>query len=183
MPDVMESSSRDEDDGGISLQSEDVYTESYSNEHEEDEDEVLRSRGSSSRTLETSNRRGRSRKRSDRRELRTKFEIESLYNEIKELKKENDALRRIWEDIQRTSDAEHSFSRLYLGGISNPDETQKQQSVPLTVQVSDSGQESDLEMSTSDRDCKENPGCVKQSYDYAAIEEDDEMRIQTLLYS
>ena len=132
----------------------------------------------SSITIEAGNPRGRSRKRSDHRRkkrgddadgagddekmLRTKFEIEGMYEEIYKLKRENEELWRIWERVRQTSPARGSggggmmhlrrSSPAFSGGM----RTERQQ-VPCMVQVLDAsdnmGRASDIDCN-SDRDCE-----------------------------
>ena len=100
----------------------------------------------SSTTLETSNivRRGRSRKRSSRKELRSKFVIEGLYVEISELKRQNELLKNILENVQRSTEIQDSFTKLHLNNdgeeLSMPPSSSYviQQKVPNTVQVCNS---------------------------------------------
>ena len=116
---------------------------------------------SSSITIEAGNPRGRSRKRSDHRRkkrgddvdgagddekmLRTKFEIEGMYEEIYKLKRENEELWRVWERVRRTSPARGSGgggvmhlrrSSPTIPGGTRTTQPERQQ-VPCMVQVSD----------------------------------------------
>mmetsp|Transcript_27948 Transcript_27948/g.51546 ORF Transcript_27948/g.51546 Transcript_27948/m.51546 type:complete len:225 (+) Transcript_27948:79-753(+) len=152
------------------------------------DDEMIHSLRSSSATIEASNRRGRSRKRSSRRKgdrrLRTKFVIESLHVEISELRRQNEVLRQIWETAQRTSQTQGSFDKLHLDAATTSQNSQHE--VPCTVQVSDAsdaGQGSDLEISCSDTDCGGEFKRVISKYD--ATDEEDEMQMDfhRLFYS
>ena len=135
----------------------------------------------SSITTEAGNPRGRSRKRSDHRRkkrgddvdgagddenmMRTKFEIEGLYEEIYKLKRENEELWRIWERVRRTSPARgsggggvmhlRSSSPVFSDGMRTTQS--ERQKVPFMVQVSDAsdnmGRASDIDCN-SDRDCE-----------------------------
>mmetsp|Transcript_15578 Transcript_15578/g.33556 ORF Transcript_15578/g.33556 Transcript_15578/m.33556 type:complete len:323 (-) Transcript_15578:197-1165(-) len=94
----------------------DAHTTNESNElndgsdddDDDDDDDDYEALRSSSVTIEASNQRGRSRnrrlhrkgERRHRQQLRSKFVIESLYVEISELRKQNEVLRRIWDDVQ-----------------------------------------------------------------------------------
>mmetsp|Transcript_11619 Transcript_11619/g.20938 ORF Transcript_11619/g.20938 Transcript_11619/m.20938 type:complete len:265 (-) Transcript_11619:107-901(-) len=93
-------------------------------------------RSSSATTIEATNQRGRSRK----------LVIESLYLEISELRKQNEVLRRIWDDVQfqpRGGDTKMTtFQQQHQS-------QQQQQGVPCTVQVSDG---SDDTLGNSDLD-------------------------------
>lgn len=150
----------------------------------------------SSTTLETSNivRRGRSRKRSSRKELRSKFVIESLYVEISELKRQNELLKNILENVQRSTEIQDSFTKLHLNNdgeeLSMPPSSSyvKQQNVPNTVQVCNStetGGCSDLEISNTDRDWESHLKKGKGKYDYTTddVEEESTEEINRLLYS
>ena len=149
----------------------------------------------SSTTLETSNivRRGRSRKRSSRKELRSKFVIESLYVEISELKRQNELLKNILENVQRSTEIQDSFTKLHLNDgeeLSKPPSSSfvKQQNVPNTVQVCNStetGGCSDLEISNTDRDWESHLKKGKGKYDYTTddVEEESTEEINRLLYS
>ena len=149
------------------------------------DDDMIHSLRSSSATIEASNRRGRSRKRSSRgkgeRRLRTKFVIESLHVEISELRRQNEVLRQIWENVQQTSQTQESFNKLHLDAATTSQNSQH--GVPCTVQVSDAsdvGQGSDLEISCSDRDCG---GEFKSKYDATAGEDEMQMDFHRLFYS
>lgn len=155
----------------------------------------------SSTTLETSNivRRGRSRKRSSRKELRSKFVIESLYVEISELKRQNELLKNILENVQRSTEIQDSFTKLHLNNdgeeLSMPPSSSYviQQKVPNTVQVCNSteiGGCSDLEISNTDRDweshLKKGEGKEgSRGYDYTTddAEKESTEEINRLLYS
>ena len=150
----------------------------------------------SSTTLETSNivRRGRSRKRSSRKELRSKFVIESLYVEISELKRQNELLKNILENVQRSTDIQDSFTKLHLNNdgeeLSMPPSSSYviHQKVPNTVQVCNSteiGGCSDLEISNTDRDWESHLKKGKGKYDYTTddMEKESTEEINRLLYS
>ena len=150
----------------------------------------------SSTTLETSNivRRGRSRKRSSRKELRSKFVIESLYVEISELKRQNELLKNILENVQRSTEIQDSFTKLHLNNdgeeLSMPPSSSYviQQKVPNTVQVCNSteiGGCSDLEISNTDRDWESHLKKGKGKYDYTTddMEKESTEEINRLLYS
>ena len=150
----------------------------------------------STATIETSNinrGRGRSRcrkvkKKSGRKNLRTKFILESLYVEISILKKENEMLKDILGNIQQSKDIQDRVENL---GLENKT-SQGCHKVPCTVSVStdaDAGSNSDLlqDLSTSDREWeshikKGEGGSGKCKYNYVDTTEDDE-DIHQLLYS
>mmetsp|Transcript_1497 Transcript_1497/g.3168 ORF Transcript_1497/g.3168 Transcript_1497/m.3168 type:complete len:186 (+) Transcript_1497:108-665(+) len=184
MPDIADSSTQEEDNLHNNNRSSTDNTDDGSGSNDADDDMGHSLRSSSSVTLETSNQRGRSRKRSSRRKgnrrdlMRTKFEIESLYVEISQLKGQNETLRQIWENVQRTSQTQESFSKMHLN---------TQQQVPCAVQVSDAsdvGHGSDLEISTSDRDSEGEwrKGGGNRKYKYTTEEDGDREDIHTLLY-
>ncbi|KAL3764632.1 hypothetical protein ACHAW5_001825 [Stephanodiscus triporus] len=89
--------------------------------------------------------------------LRMKFEIEGLYEEIYELKRENEELWRIWERVRRTSPARGSGGGDVMHLKRAPPVAHFGGQVPCMVQVSDAidniGHASDLECN-SDRDCE-----------------------------
>ena len=148
----------------------------------------------STATIETSNinrGRGRSRsrkvkKKSGRKNLRTKFILESLYVEISTLKKENEMLREILGNIQQSKDIQDRVENL---GLENKT-SQGCHRVPCTVSVStdaDAGSNSDLlqDLSTSDREWeshikKGEGGSGKYNYTTEDTEDED---IHQLLYS
>jgi hypothetical protein len=135
---------------------------------------------SSSITTEAGNPRGRSRQRSDYRRkkrgdnvdgagddekmLRTKFEIEGMYEEIYKLKRENEELWRIWERVRRTSPARASggggamqlrrSSPDFSGGMRTTQPERQQ--VPCMVQVGDA---SDNMVRASGIDCNSVRDC------------------------
>ena len=151
----------------------------------------------STATIETSNinrGRGRSRsrkKKSGRKNLRTKFILESLYVEISTLKKENEMLREILGNIQQSKDIQDRVENL---GLDNGKTISQQgcHKVPCTVSVStdvDTGSNIDLlqDLSLSDREWeshikKGEGGSGKCKYNYVDTTEDDE-DIHQLLYS
>ena len=149
----------------------------------------------STATIETSNinrGRGRSRsrkdkkKKSDRKNLRTKFILEGLYTQIKELKKENQMLQEILGNIQQSKDIQDKLEKL---GLDNKTSQQGCQ-VPCTVSVStdaDAGSNSDLleqDLSTSDREWESHikKGECGSKYNYTEEDTEDE-DIHQLLYS
>jgi len=148
----------------------------------------------STATIETSNinrGRGRSRsrkKKSGRKNIRTKFILESLYVEIKELRRQNELLREILGNIQQSKDIQDRVEKL---GLEN-ETSQGCHKVPCTVSVStdaDAGSNSDLleqDLSTSDREWeshikKGEGGSCKYKYNYTEDIEDED--IHQLLYS
>ena len=149
----------------------------------------------STATIETSNinrGRGRSRsrkvkKKSGRKNLRTKFILESLYVEISTLKKENQMLREILGNIQQSKDIQDRVEKVELD---NKTTSQGCHKVPCTVSVStdaDAGSNSDLlqDLSLSDREWeshikKGEGGSGKYNYTTDDTEDED---IHQLLYS
>ena len=151
----------------------------------------------STATIETSNinrARGRSRRRkgkkkSGRKNLRTKFVLESLYVEISTLKKENEMLREILGNIQQSKDIQDRVEKLELDNKTS----QGCHKVPCTVSVStdaDTGSNSDLlqDLSLSDREWeshikKGEGGSGKYKYNYTSTEDTEDEDIHQLLYS
>ena len=147
----------------------------------------------STATIETSNinrGRGRSRsrkKKSGRKNLRTKFILESLYVEISTLKKENQMLREILDNVQQSKDIQDRVDKL---GLENKTTQQHGcHKVPCTVSVStdaDAVSNGDLlqDLSLSDREWESH---VKKGegesgkYNYTDEIEDED--IHQLLYS
>jgi len=173
--------SRDEDDDSLS-----TCSSVDSNEM------MLSLAANSTATIETSNinrGRGRSRsrkKKSGRKNLRTKFILESLYVEISTLKKENEMLKEILGNIQPSKDIQDKLEKL---GLDNKTSQQGCQ-VPCTVSVSadaDAGSNSDLleqDLSTSDREWESHikKGECGSKYNYTEEDTEDE-DIHQLLYS
>ena len=145
----------------------------------------------STATIETSNinrGRGRSRnrkKKSGRKNLRTKFILEGLYTQIKELRRQNELLREILGNIQQSKDIQDRLDEL---GLENKTTSQGCHKVPCTVSVSadaDAERNSDLlqDLSMSDREweshVKKGEG-GSEKYNYTTEEDED---IHQLLYS
>ena len=174
----------------------DDYDDSISTCSSVDSDEMMLSlAANSTATIETSNinrGRGRSRsrkvkKKSGRKNLRTKFILESLYVEISTLKKENQMLREILGNIQQSKDIQDRVEKVELD---NKTTSQGCHKVPCTVSVStdaDAGSNSDLlqDLSLSDREweshIKKGEG-GSRTYNYTTEDTEDE-DIHQLLYS
>lgn len=147
----------------------------------------------STATIETSNinrGRGRSRsrkvkKKSGRKNLRTKFILEGLYVQISELRRQNELLRDILGNVHQSKDIQDRLDKL---GLENKTTSQGCHKVPCTVSVSadaDAESNGDLlqDLSMSDREWESHikKGEGGSGYNYTVTEEDED--IHQLLYS